>query len=169
GKGDVRISMTVQLLFDKTDNSDAFLADKLNTSTSALAVNAAKAALTLTGMKDTSDYSVKGDVEAFLGALQQDKTREIAFCWGSLRYDGCLENVSARYTMFNPLGQPTRAEVNLSMICYGNYGLLATPASNWQVENKKMWDEAYNTTFENGSSSLTGIGQKVGSLLNVKL
>ncbi|MCD8326439.1 MAG: hypothetical protein LUC90_07085 [Lachnospiraceae bacterium] len=115
--GVLRIGLDVKLLFDKTDPADAFMADKLNLSASAVAANAAKAALNLAGK---SDYSVQPEVEAFTAALHSEETREIAFCWGPMRYAGLLERVSARYTMFNTIGQPTRAEVSLSIICVDN-------------------------------------------------
>ncbi|MCD8067420.1 MAG: hypothetical protein LUE87_00730 [Lachnospiraceae bacterium] len=155
--GVLRIGMDVKLLFDKTDPADAFMADKLNTSVTAIATNAAKAALSLAGK---SNYSVQPEVEAFTAALHNEATRQIAFCWGKMRYEGILERMNARYTMFNTLGYPTRAEVTLYLVCVddevarGNMVILA---------------KYYQKAFGGGSSSLVTESQKTTSLLNFKL
>ncbi|MCD7805956.1 MAG: hypothetical protein LUH19_01290 [Lachnospiraceae bacterium] len=156
-EGDLRIGMDVKLLFDKTDPADAFMADNLNTSLTSIATNAAKAALSLAGK---SNYSVQPEVEAFTAALHSEETRNIAFCWGSMRYEGILERVSARYTMFNTLGYPTRAEVTLSMVCVDN---------DVAMGNMGVWTQYYRKAFGSGSSSLVTASQKTSSLLNFKL
>ncbi|MCD8363660.1 MAG: hypothetical protein LUC98_12030 [Lachnospiraceae bacterium] len=154
---DIRITLDVKLLFDRTDPSDSFLSDKLNLSTTALATNAVKTGMSLARK---ANHSVQQEVEAFTGALHSNRTRKMAFCWGKLRYDGYLERVNARYTMFNPLGIPTRAEVMLYMIC----------ADKDVAENNMgAWRTSYNRAFGSGNKSLVSTSQKVGSLLNFKL
>jgi hypothetical protein len=154
---DVRITMNVNLIFDKVDPQDAFLSDKLNTSTSAVAGGALKAGLSLKGM---TEYSVQNEVEAFIAALRSEYTRRISFHWGTMTYSGVLNRVSSRYTMFNTIGAPIRATVGLSIVC-ADQGVSAKSLGVWQ----KYYDDAFGA----GDQSMVKASQKVGSLLNFNL
>lgn len=167
-EGNVRITLSVQLIFDRTSPSQSFLSDKLNTSTTAIATNVGSAILSGTG---ATTYSVKEDVEAFTAALHNPETREMIFCWGDMKYEGYLENVSANYTMFDPLGKPTRAEVGLSMVLYSSVRLSIEPEEEANIRewnNMLMWSDAIEEVFKS-NTSLTSVTQKVGSLLNINL
>lgn len=61
------------------------------------------------------DSSVQPEVEGFLAVIKNPFTRKIAFHWGSLYFMGQLNSVSADYVMFNLLGIPMRAKVDISM------------------------------------------------------
>lgn len=61
------------------------------------------------------DSSVQPEVEGFLAILKNPYIRQAAFHWGRLYYVGKLKNLDANYTMFNPLGIPVRATLDLTM------------------------------------------------------
>lgn len=154
---DVRISMNVRLVFDKVDPQDAFMADKINLSTTSLVTGAVKAGLSAVGKKDNS---VQTEVEGFIAALRSPFTRRITFQWGKLSYSGTLNRVSAQYTMFNVSGQPVRAFVMLSLICADQE---VSPYS------MGMWQARYDEAFKNGDQSFVSTAQKAANLVNFNL
>lgn len=60
-------------------------------------------------------HSVIPVVEGFLTMIEDSYVRRIAFCWGTQYYEGVLESVSAEYELFDPLGTPMRAKVDLDI------------------------------------------------------
>jgi len=58
---------------------------------------------------------VQSDVQQFLALVQDPYVRQVAFCWGDLSYKGLLRNVETEYVLFNALGNPTRATINLTL------------------------------------------------------
>ncbi len=152
-----RIAMNVNLIFDKVDPQDAFMADKLNTSTTAMLSGAAKAVKTAIGSKDNS---VQTEVEGFMAALRSVYTRRITFYWGRLCYEGVLNRIAARYTMFNVNGQPIRAVVALSLVCADE---------NVSSNSMGRWQQQYYEAFQGQSQSYVKAAQKVGNFLNFNL
>lgn len=77
--------------------------------------------LTATFFFDTTDTGV--DVRAYTGlvvALTQQRPHthappRLLFLWGSLAFPCVLERVTQRFTLFNPLGLPLRAELGVSL------------------------------------------------------
>lgn len=157
GKADVRITLNVKLIFDKVDPQDAFMGDKFNMSATSIATGTAKAALSATGKKDNS---VQAEVEGFIAALRSRYTRRITFHWGTMTYTGILSRVSSQYTMFNVLGQPIRAYVNLSMVCADE---------DVSPNSMGVWERYYQQLFEAGDQSYVKAAQKAGSLLNFNI
>ena len=41
--------------------------------------------------------------------------RQVTFCWGKMYYKGIIKRISTEYTMFNALGIPVRATVDMTM------------------------------------------------------
>lgn len=113
----VYITVSYTLIFDSVDIGDAFAADKFNLSVSSLAKNITSAVSTgITGR----EYTVRPFVEGFLAAVRDPDHRTVIFEWGKLRYVGVMNRVSCKYTMFNPNGEPIRAEVQVSMLSESN-------------------------------------------------
>ena len=154
---DVRISMDVDLIFDKVDAQDAFMGDKLNLAPTALVTNTAKGSLKAAGKKT---YSVQTEVEGFIAALRSPMTRRITFHWGEMNYSGVLNRVSAQYTMFNVQGCPIRAKVELSLVCADE---------DVSPNSMGVWQKYYNEAFGGGSQSYVQAAQKVSNLLNFNL
>ncbi|MCM1257763.1 MAG: hypothetical protein NC307_07900 [Roseburia sp.] len=59
--------------------------------------------------------SVQPVVEGFMTMIEDSFVRRIAFCWGVLYYEGVLESISAEYELFDALGIPIRAKVDLDL------------------------------------------------------
>lgn len=105
-------TLTVKLLFDEVNNQDAFLWEKFS-----LSLNSILPTVTsiVSQSKKTPIYSVKNYVEALLKCASLPYTTWAEFQWGSMHFSGELQNVTASYTMFNYMGEPICAEVNLSI------------------------------------------------------
>lgn len=149
------IMMNVPLIFDDMERTDAFMFEKL---TDPLALTrTAVTSIVNDGMGKS--YSVRPQVEGFIGALHDEKTRKITLCWGKMAYKGILNAVDAEYTMFNMSGNPIRAVVNLRIILVD---------STVKDNNMGIWQESYKEIFKDDYSvgSYTSFG---GNLLNVNL
>ncbi|MBR3607407.1 MAG: hypothetical protein IKL51_07530 [Lachnospiraceae bacterium] len=153
----VRITMDVTLIFDKVNVKDAFMADRLNTSSTAVVTGITQLALTAASK---TDYSVQKEVEGFIAALRSPDTRKINFYWGDMYYGGILHRISSRYTMFNVQGEPVRGEVRLSITC-ADEEISEISMGRWQGE--------YQKAFQNQNHSYVKNAQKVGNLLNFNI
>lgn len=108
------IEMSVQLIFDNSNHLTAFPGDIYGMNVSnALGAAGGAAAKKLLGKRP----SIQEEVEGFLGMLRSQYTRAVSFVWGSMAYTGVCNSVGAKYTLFNPSGEPIRAQVNFRMIC----------------------------------------------------
>ncbi|MCR4786242.1 MAG: hypothetical protein K5847_06250 [Lachnospiraceae bacterium] len=155
-RGTTTIIMSVSLLFDSCDPQDAFLDDKLTLNATSVGKGVAKGVMSAMGQKKTS---IQTEVEGFIAALRNSRTRLMTFNWGNFCYTGVLRSVGANYTMFNPNGEPVRATVDLSMVC----------ADDEQWPNSlSVWQQRYINAFKkSGSESFVKTEQKVGSLVNL--
>lgn len=153
----VRITLEVTLIFDQVNVKDAFMADKWNTSPSSIGTGIAAGVKSMAGK---GEYSVQKEVEGFIAALRDPKTRRLNFYWGDLVYEGILHRISSRYTMFNVTGQPIRGEVRLSITC-----------ADREVSYTSMgrWKKQYYKAFKNQDQSYVKSAQKVGNLLNFNI
>ena len=152
---DTTISLSVDLLFDSMDVQDAFMSDKISSSTTDIGKGVANGILSATGNKKKT---IQRQVEGFIGALRNENTRLITFHWGEMSYSGVLRSVSAEYTMFNVTGEPVRAIVSLTIMC--------VDASIWP-NSVAVWQEQYKNAFGNGNESFVKTSQKMGNLLNL--
>ncbi len=152
------VEMSVQLMFDGlTSNYKAFASDLANFSTT----NLIDEGLDLVGgfvsnrLGSGTDLTVQAAVEGFIAAMRNAYTRQVCFEWGDLYYEGELKSVNATYTMFDSVGRPVRAKVNMSIYLQDE-----------SVSNSDLgyWETAYDTVFENGSVDLGGttiFGKKI--------
>ena len=155
-RGTTTIIMSVSLLFDSCDPQDAFLDDKLTLNATSVGKGVTKGVMSAMGQKKTS---IQTEVEGFIAALRNSRTRLMTFNWGNFCYTGVLRSVGANYTMFNPNGEPVRATVDLSMVC----------ADDEQWPNSlSVWQQRYINAFrKSGSESFVKTEQKAGSLVNL--
>ena len=151
-----RIQMNLQLVFDDYERTQAFMSEKA-TDTSAWVRTGVDGIVTAVTKKT---YSVRPQVEGFVGAIRGNYTRKVNFYWGTMKYSGEIISVGAEYTMFSTDGNPIRAIVNLGILLvdetldYKNMG-------QWQLSYKKVFGEEKT----NAGSAL----QNVGNLLNINL
>lgn len=106
---DPYITVGFTLIFDETNLADAFMEERFTLGATTVAKNIATAAV-------GKEYTVRPRVEGFLAALRNEAHRTMIFQWGTLRYTGVLNTLSCTYTMFNTVGNPIRAEVQLGML-----------------------------------------------------
>lgn len=108
------IELNIPLIFDRTNNQDAFYGDKFSLGATNVARGVGKLAKdTFTG---ESNYSVQKEVEAFTYIMRNKKMHLMTFTWGDMSYQGILNGVNAEYTMFNVNGEPCRAKVTLRLV-----------------------------------------------------
>ena len=140
--------MSFEILFDAENHQDAFMFDKFtNLSAGALVSDVAGI---VKNVKD-GGYSVKKEVEAMIGMLTQSETRHVIFYWSDMRFEGDVTALSAKYTMFNPSGNPIRAVVSLTIQEAEESG------------DTSYWDTAFDNLGRNGSKL-----DKAANLLNFK-
>lgn len=113
GALEVYIQISFTLIFDETFLADAFASDKFQLTASNLIGSAASLISTAVTGKT---YTVRPFVEGFLAAMRDPDHRTVIFQWGRMRYVGVMNELSAKYTMFSPNGEPIRAEVEVSML-----------------------------------------------------
>lgn len=146
------ISMSVQLVFDETNNFTAFPGDITGFNVS----NVSDAIVNTVADQIKKRPSVQTEVEGFLGAIRSKYTRSVAFCWGKMLYFGCVNRVNTRYTLFNPSGKPVRATVDLSIVC-------ADPSLSEGYLG--YWEEKYENFFKE-DMSLSGAKNSLVNLSN---
>ena len=138
-----RIQMNLSLVFDDYERTQAFMQEKFTDTTAAVRMGIDGIVTAATGKK----YSVRPQVEGFMGALRNSYTRKVNFYWGTMKYSGEMTHVGAEYTMFSTDGNPIRANVNLGILLvdetlsYQNMG-------QWQSSYQKIWKKGFgNATF----------------------
>ena len=152
-----RIQMNLQLIFDDYERTQAFMSEKFTDASAAARTVVTGIANAVTGRT----YSVRPQVEGFIGALINPFTRKISFYWGKMKYQGVLNSVNAEYTMFSTDGNPIRANVNIGI-------LLVDETLDYQ--SMGPWQYSYLTVF--GKDNQTELGsavQNVGNLFNINL
>lgn len=150
--------MEVELIFDDVNIQDAFMWEKFSISTGSVisdvagVVNAAR----------KKEYSVKDQIDGLLSLINQSESRKIVFYWSSMAFAGEVVGVSAKYTMFNPTGNPVRGSVTLKIMQSDN------------VSNKtdnEYWEGAYNGLFydfsKDNNHDDSKMIDKIGNLLNI--
>lgn len=143
--------MSLEILFDEENPQDAFMFEKAtNLTTGALVSDVAGV---VKNLRNDEGYTVRPQVEAFMGLLTQWETRQVVFYWRDMIFAGELVSVDARYTMFNTMGNPIRAVVRLS-IC----------EEPQEEEDNLYWNKA----FENFGRDKSGIQEKTSNLLNFR-
>lgn len=118
------ITVDFKVIFDAEHNTDAFMIDKLNLSET----SAVKSALDI---KSQDVYSVRQIVEGFLAVIRHHEQRKVTFAWGPMNYTGNMNAVQCAYTMFNPSGEPIRAEVTIRILAC-------------EVEDTGKWGDRYD-------------------------
>lgn len=145
------MDLSVKLIFDQTDIGTCFPASSVNTSMTAGLQKALSAASAAIGFQ-RSMPPVQVVVEGFIGALRNPATRQVCFEWGDLYYEGLLKSVRGKYTLFDAIGHPARAEVDLSI-----YLRDPTVKNDNGKRNLGYWQNAYEKAFSTSSSYVSGL------------
>ena len=75
-----------------------------------------------------------------MSLLMLKPTRQIIFVWNNMFFHGELLSVDANFTMFNKLGHPIRAVVNIQIQQSNNNATFKS--------DLEYWDEVLDTVFK---------------------
>lgn len=140
-KGLQETSLNCQLIFDAMNIMDSFAYDG-NTS---LTINNAVSGVGGIVKGNTGDgYSVKPQVEAFLGMLSKAPNRRMIFYYGKTAFHGELIRVNVKYTMFNKKGHPVRAIVDIT---------IQQQSNPYYKEDVIYWRKAFAKAFKQDAAS----------------
>ncbi len=137
-----RTNLSAQLVFQDISASDAFWYEGMNV---ARVINTG-AAVAKTVFSE--GYSVQAPVEALLSLLHFKNSKQVIFYWSQMFFHGELTSVNANYTMFNKLGNPIKATVDIE---------IQQPDKTAEfISDDKAWDQAFDMAFgDAGVGSVT--------------
>ncbi len=143
--------MEVQLIFEDVNVQDAFMHENLNPTASNVTDMASNIARTV--MDD--NYSVREEVEGLCSLLMMENTRRIVFFWSDMFFHGVVDSIDANYTMFNKIGEPIKATVNLTI-------RQAESGVEYDSDNE-YWKTKFEEVFEENSlvSSVGNFAKRV--------
>lgn len=156
-------TMSFQLVFDDMNTSDAFMMNSFSLTGDLIT----KGSSFINGAMGGS-YSVQTQIDGLLSLLIGPLTRQVIFFWSNMVFRGELTAVGARYTMFNPKGNPIRGVVDLS-IRQGSGG--DGNGYDYTIE-EKYWRGAFQKAFdEDGMAGVRSTFDKVAqnNFLNVNI
>ncbi len=137
--------LSVQLIFEDINNSDAFGATTLSEG-GASASNIADMAKSGIINTFSNGFSVKRQVEGLMSLLMMKRTRQVIFVWNNMFFHGELISVNINYTMFNKLGHPIKATVDLQ--------IQQTNGNATFKSDLEYWNEVLNVAFQKADSPL---------------
>lgn len=144
----------MQLIFDDTNNKDAFMMDAELPILSEIASVGGLTQRIEQGVSalQGKEYSVQDATELFVAAMTQNYTRMVGFAWNKMIFWGELVSCSVQYTMFNKMGAPIRATVDIRI----RQDQAATGKEAYETE--EQWDKAFKNLFrENAGNNAFGI------------
>ncbi len=147
GAMDLQMEMSVELIFDQTNNSFAFKEDLLSmglVDAGRAVTNVAKGAA-MDALTGNTKVSVQQIVESFIAIMRNENCRMVCFEWGDLKYEGSLRRLNTEYTMFDITGAPVRAKVRMSIY------LVETSDSVLRDYSNGYWYDAYHEAFVMGN------------------
>ena len=163
----VQTTMSVDLIFDDMNVMDAFNFENI------VSISGGRdLGKQLYGsQKSAGGFSVRPLVEAVVGAMSMDESRQVIFVWNQMAFDGSLVGVDTEYTMFNRLGEPIRARVRIQIF---QQNITKTKAGNTTVYKKhdiEYWEQAYaklfNSNYAGGGSNALQHLNKASNLINL--
>lgn len=137
-------TMAMELVFDDTNNKDAFMMDAelpLLSEIASVGGLAQRLEQGVTAMKGET-YSVQDTAELFVAAMVQSFTRLVGFAWNKMIFWGELVGVNLKYTMFNKAGAPIRARVNIQIRQDQAIGKDAP------YKTEQAWEKAFHNLFD---------------------
>ena len=142
-------TMSMELIFDDTNNKDAFMMDgevpllSDIASVGGLTQRIEQGVTALQGKK----YSVQDTTELFVAAMVQSFTRMVGFAWNKMIFWGELVGVNVQYTMFNKAGAPIRAKVTIQ--------IRQDQAVNGEepYKTEEIWEKAFEAMFKENQTA----------------
>lgn len=136
--------MAMELIFDDTNNKDAFMMDgemPLLSDIASVGGLTQRLEQGVTALKGDT-YSVQDSTELFVAAMVQNYTRMVGFVWNKMIFWGELVGVNVQYTMFNKAGAPIRAKVGIQIRQDQAVNGMETYAT------EKEWEKAFDNLFK---------------------
>lgn len=163
----VQTTLAVDLIFDDMNVMDAFNFENI-VSTSGIK-DLGKQLYNSSGNRE--GFSVRPIVEAVLGAMASDESRQVIFVWNHMAFDGSLVGVDTEYTMFNRVGEPIRAKVGIQIFQQTVSKTKQGDQTVYVSHDVSYWEEAYNKLFTGnyvggGSNALQHMN-KASNLINL--
>ena len=143
GSGKTKLSF--DLVFDDVDNMNAFLLNDVVNINASNAIN--KGLNTLQHGGNT--YSVRKKMDSIMSLLSTTATQHVIFFWSKMYFRGQVTDVSNRFTMFNPQGNPIRGEMHVEI----------TQDSNQSKDygyDEHYWNNAFDECFKDTSKLKDG-------------
>lgn len=139
--------LSFTLHFDAMVQGNCFMGDTLNTGVSSQ---------TAMNLVNYENHSILPQMSGLLAALNSPNNRQISFYWGKFHFDGLLDSVTAKYTMFSSTGHPVRGEANIKLSLVRDFAVL------------ESWKKNYITSFGgDGVQNVSAGGSSLGSLINL--
>ncbi len=98
---------------------------------------------TIEGYANPLNLPVLGQIERLKKAVYYidgsiHRPRFLKVIWGTLIFNGVLQNIDLKYTLFNPVGVPIRAQINMTIAQHQDrkIGLLKSVLHNYLDNNR---------------------------------
>lgn len=128
-------TLSVQLIYECVDVSDAFGSSSLGMNVEDVAGTVKSGVKTLFG----GGNSVKKPVEGLISLMMEKESRQVIFVWNNMFFHGELGSVNANFTMFNKLGNPIKATVDIEIEQTNGNALYAS--------DRKYWNDAFDAVY----------------------
>lgn len=160
----MKTELSMELIFDETENIDAFMADSGMGSPTGLG----RAGWHLKEKMKGREYSVAPISELFVAATMSIYARQVCFFWNGMQFEGELSKVNVEYTMFNNRGNPIRSQVAISICKSGRTeqdddfdniwknALNGGPGKRAWAENQEFLEESQNLAQKKGLTASSG-------------
>lgn len=159
------VVLNMDLIFDDTDNSDAF--SMMDAGMYSATGAAKKLTSGIVNRKQNGTFqkahTVQDISELFVAAVTMPYTRAVCVIWNKTVFWGELCGVTVEYIMFNRAGNPIRSKVHLE---------IRQDTQKMPKGQTDRWNEAYENLFRSGEKlaqdgKLTSTSNLASNLLNL--
>jgi hypothetical protein len=143
--------MSFDLIFDDCDNMNAFMVNDVLNANITTGLNKGLSLLQNGG----NTHSVRKRMDAIMSLLSSWSTQQVVFAWSRMVFRGTVTDVSNRFTMFNPQGNPIRGIMHLEITQDKKYAD--------KRYDEQYWNKAFNECFKEtkggiGADGIAGTG-----------
>ncbi len=146
----MRTNFSVELVFEDINIADAFHLEGLSMNAEELAQTALSTAVNTIG----DGFSIQKQCEGILSLLNFKRLKQVIFMWSDMFFHGELTSVRVNYEMFNKLGNPVLAKVQLEIQQNDSSGGIR------YVSDDDQWNTAFDIAF--GDATLGAAATKMG-------
>lgn len=140
GEVNLHVELSLKLIFDQLSITSSFVQELLNEGNGE---NKSSNKNATDNEEQKNRPSVQVIVDAFTATMRNENTRRLCFEWGEFYYEGIVRRMNTTYTMFDILGNPTRAEVAMTIYL----------VDEDSKETNDYWKDAYYAAFIEGNKT----------------